>query len=152
MNISKTEVMRCAWDVAPKKAVDPFGVCRKRVSVNSIHCATRGYWVHGRCSGVQGSLARVAQGFVYKVCTGGGRHAADEFRFEDVKLECVGKFVYFGDMLNDTDGVEQAVVARVRAAWIKFRDLGGILYTQGASLRMKGVVYNNNNNNNGNLI
>ena len=44
-------------------------------------------------------------------------------------------------MLNDTGGMEQAVVARVRAAWMKFRELGGILCTRGASLRMKGVVY-----------
>ena len=37
--------------------------------------------------------------------------------------------------------ISMAVVARVRAAWMKFRELGGILCTQGASLRMKGVVY-----------
>ena len=53
VNISKTKVMRCAWDVAPKEAaVDPCSVCGKRVGVNSIHCATCGYWVHGRCLGV----------------------------------------------------------------------------------------------------
>ena len=50
-------------------------------------------------------------------------------------------FAYLGDMLNDTGGVEQAVAARVRAAWMKFRELGGILCTRGASLRMKGFVY-----------
>ena len=44
-------------------------------------------------------------------------------------------------MLNDTGGVEQAVAARVRAVWRKFRKLGGILCTRGASLRMKGVVF-----------
>ena len=44
-------------------------------------------------------------------------------------------------MLNDAGGVEQAVAARVKTAWLKFRELGGILCTQGASLRMKGVVY-----------
>ena len=38
-------------------------------------------------------------------------------------------------------GAEQAVAARVRAVWMKFRELGGILCTRGASLRMKGVVY-----------
>ena len=50
------------------------------------------------------------------MCRTGGRKAADEFRFEDVKLEYVCKFAYLGDMLNDTGGVEQAVAARVRAA------------------------------------
>ena len=44
-------------------------------------------------------------------------------------------------MLNDTGWVEQAVAARMRAAWMKFREQDGILRTHGASLRMKGVVY-----------
>ena len=44
-------------------------------------------------------------------------------------------------MLNDTGGAEQAVAARVKAAWMKFRELGEILCTGGASLRMKGVMY-----------
>ena len=70
-----------------------------------------------------------------KMCRGGGRKAADEFRFEDVELECVGEFAYLGDTLNDTSGVEQAVAARVRAAWMKFRELSGILCMRGASLR-----------------
>ena len=86
------------------------------------------------------NLARVAQGFVCKVCRAGGRKSADEFHFEDVKLECVYEFAYLGDMLNDTDGVEQAVATRVRAAWMKFRELGGILCTREASLRMKCCV------------
>ena len=80
-------------------------------------------------------------GLVCKVCTAGGRKAADEFHFEDVKLECVYEFAYLGDMLNDTGGVEHAVAARVRASGMKFRELGGILCTREVSLRMKGVVY-----------
>ena len=50
-----------------------------------------------------------------------------------MKLECVYEFAYLGDMLNDTGGVEQAVAARVRAAWMKFREFGGILCMRGAS-------------------
>ena len=64
-----------------------------------------------------------------KMCRGGGRKAADKFRFEDVQLECVGEFAYLSDMLNNIGGEEQAVAARVRAAWMKFRELGGILCT-----------------------
>ena len=63
------------------------------------------------------------------MCRAEGRKAADEFHFEDVKLECVCKFAYLVDMLNDTNEVEQAVAARMRAAWMKFRELGGILCT-----------------------
>ena len=43
---------------------------------------------------------------------------------KDVKLEYVYEFAYLGDMLNDTGGA-----TRVRAAWMKFRELGGILFT-----------------------
>ena len=76
-----------------------------------------------------------------KCARAGGRKGSDEFLFEDVKLECVYKFAYLCDMLNDTGGVEQAVAVKVRAAWMKFRELDGILCTRGASLRMKAVVY-----------
>ena len=69
----KVNVSRCAWAGLPKEAVNPCSVCGKRMGVNSIHCTTCGYWVHRRCSGVQGSLARVAQGFVSKVCRAEGR-------------------------------------------------------------------------------
>ena len=37
--------------------------------------------------------------------------------------------------------MEQAVATRVKTARMKFRELGGILYMQRASLRMTGVVY-----------
>ena len=116
----------------PKEAaVDPCSVCEKRVGVNSIQCATCGYWVHGRCTGVRGSLVRVAHGFVCKMCRGEGRKAVEEFCFEDVELECVGKFAYLDDMLNDTGGVGQDLATREMAVWMKFRELGGILCMQG---------------------
>ena len=67
VNTSMTKVM-CELDVIPKEAAeDPCSVCGKRVGVNSIHCMTCDYWVHGRYSGMQGSLVRVAQGFVCSV-------------------------------------------------------------------------------------
>ena len=48
VNISKMKVTKCARDVVPKEAaVDPCNVCGKRVDVNSIHCTTCNYWVHG---------------------------------------------------------------------------------------------------------
>ena len=39
--------------------------------------------------------------------------------------------MYLGDMLNDTGGIEQAVAARVRAVWMKFREIGRILCMPG---------------------
>ena len=51
VNISKMKVMRCAQDgVLKETTVDPCSVCGKRVGVNSVHCATCGYWVHRQCS------------------------------------------------------------------------------------------------------
>ena len=58
-----------------------------------------------------------------------------------MKLKCVYEFAYLGDMLTDAGGVEQTVATRLRAAWMKFKELGGILCTRGTCLRMKGVVY-----------
>ena len=107
--------------------MDPCSVCGKRVGVTSIHCTTCGYWVHGGDVWECDEVWREWYSFVCKMYRVGGRKAADEFHFEGVKLECVGEWAYLGDMLNDTSGVEQAVAARVRAAWMKFKELGGIL-------------------------
>ena len=51
----------------------------------------------------------------------------EERQLMSFKLECVCEFAYVGDMLDDAGGVEQAVAAKVRAAWMKFRELDGIL-------------------------
>ena len=82
------------------------------------HVATRYTGDVQECEEVWQEWHRV---FVCKVCRAGGRNAADEFHFEDVKLACVYEFVYLDDMWNDKGRVEQAVAARVKAAWMKFR-------------------------------
>jgi len=46
-----------------------------------------------------------------------------------------------GNPLNDGGGVERAVIGRMRAAWMKFRELSGLLCTRGTSFKMKGVLY-----------
>ena len=56
-------------------------------------------------------------------------------------LECVAKFCYLGDMLGCAGGAVDAVRARVRCAWGKFRELAPILTLRGMSLRMKGKIY-----------
>ena len=104
-----------------------MGCCTKGVSSGPMQCV----WKEGGCEldllhnmwllGAQ-AMFRSARKFgksgigfcVQNVCRGGGRKAADEFRFEDVELEFVGEFAYLGDMLNDTGGVEQAVAARMK--------------------------------------
>ena len=53
----------------------------------------------------------------------------------------VDRFCYLGDMIGAGGGVEEAIRARVRCAWAKFRELSPILTTKGASLKVKGKVY-----------
>ncbi|XP_065321208.1 uncharacterized protein LOC135928678 [Gordionus sp. m RMFG-2023] len=52
-------------------------------------------------------------------------------------LEKVDKFCYLGDMLNADGGVDSAVVARIRQAWMKFREMSSILTNK----KLKGKVY-----------
>ena len=113
-----SESMQCVW----KK-----GGCELNPLCNMWLLGAQAMFVSVRKFGESGT------GFLCKMCT------TDVFHFEDVELECVEEFAYLGDMLNDTGGVEQAVAARVRAAWMKFRELGGILCTRGASLIMKAL-------------
>ena len=56
-------------------------------------------------------------------------------------LEGIEKFCYLGDMISADGGADSAVVARVRSAWKKFRELSPILTQKGASLTLKGKVY-----------
>ena len=142
VNMGKTKMLKVTREAPLKEAaVDPCGVCGKRVGSNSVQCRLCNKWVHGRCSGTRGSLKRIAGVFECKVCKKGGRKQLDQFKYDEVELECVGEFCYLGDMLNDKGGVERAAIARVKSAWLKFRSLSGILCTRGMSWKMKGLVY-----------
>ena len=48
----------------------------------------------------------------------------------NVKLECVPKFCYLGNMLGVREKVEEAARARVRCAWSKFKEFN-ISYPDG---------------------
>ena len=58
-----------------------------------------------------------------------------------ILLESVGKFCYLDDMLNADGGADLTVVARVRCAWKKFRELSPIFTLIGARLKLKCKVY-----------
>ena len=58
-----------------------------------------------------------------------------------MKLECVPKFCYLGNTLGAGGGVEEAARARVRCAWVKFKELSPILTARGASYRIKRKIY-----------
>ena len=98
--------------------------------------------MHKRCSDIKAELQKVNDTFVCKQCSGvvaevntiaitGGMDIGNGDAFEYVE-----KFCYLGDMINADGGADSAVVARVRSAWKKFRELSPILTQKGASLML----------------
>ena len=76
--------------------------------------------IHKRCSGVSGKLSNVSN-FHCAKCV-----RCSPVRFEelkeislgtDLRLECVVKFCYLGDVVGAGGGAEDASRARVRSAW-----------------------------------
>ena len=59
----------------------------------------------------------------------------------DMKLECVEKFCYLGELIGAGGRAEEASRSRARCAWAKFKDLAPVLTSRGASLKVKGKVY-----------
>ena len=128
VNLGKTKVMRC--QVGGGQVVGSgkwlCGVCKKGVGSNSAKCVVCQKWVHKGCSGTSGSLVKVAD-FQCRTCLEGIPDQIEtlkEVEIElNVKLECVLKLCYLGDMLGAGGGVEEAARARVRSAWAMFREL-----------------------------
>jgi hypothetical protein len=147
VNMGKTKVMRCQADAGSvvKSGKYPCGVCSKGVGSNSIQCTSCYAWTHKRCSGITGSLEHVSQYHCVQCMKGGNpvrSEVLQQLLLEDgQELECVEKFCYLGDMIGAGGGAEEAVTARVRCAWAKFRELAPILTSRGASLKVKGKVY-----------
>jgi hypothetical protein len=147
VNIGKTKVM-CGGDgtgTVEQKGKYPCGVCGKGVASNSLQCTKCRKWVHKRCSNIKGGLQAASATFVCRKCVTLPQNASVTNGGMDIGngsvLEKVGKFCYLGDMLNADGGADSAVVARVRSAWKKFRELAPILTFKGASLKIKGKVY-----------
>jgi hypothetical protein len=147
VNLGKTKVMFTGEGdgAAENLGTWPCGVCCKGVGRNSIQCTTCQKWIHKRCSDVKGSLQAASTTFTCRKCLKGVQQVAMATKEMDIgngnALEKVGKFCYLGDMLNEDGGADSAVVARVRCAWKKFRELSSILTLKGASLKLKGKVY-----------
>ena len=55
-----------------------------------------------------------------------------------MELELVSQFCYLGDVIEVEGGVDGAVVARIRSAWIKFRQLQWTLIMRKLSLKVRG--------------
>ena len=55
--------------------------------------------------------------------------------------EIVDKLCYLGDMLSQEGDCEHAILKRIQAGWLKFRDLSCLLIGKGMSLKSKGILY-----------
>jgi len=57
------------------------------------------------------------------------------------KLELMDKFCYLGDMMSVDGDADEAVEARIRIGWNKFRQLVQLLTNKDLSLIMRGRLY-----------
>jgi len=70
VNINKTKVMVSGERqmVRQKDVRWPCGVCSKGVGSNSIQCSSCLKWVHKKCSGIKGSMSKLAKSFICRGC------------------------------------------------------------------------------------
>ncbi|XP_065321326.1 uncharacterized protein LOC135928791 [Gordionus sp. m RMFG-2023] len=143
MNATKTNVMIGGENLKIEESGKwPCGVCAKGVARNSIQCTRCQKWVHKICSGKKGSLMLERMTFICKTCMK-GIHNNDNLKNggldigNGLTLEKLDKFCYLGDMLNADGGVDSAVVAKIRLAWKKFREMSSILTNKNVSLKLR---------------
>jgi len=150
VNSGKTKVMRTntPTGAVSESGAFPCGVCGKGVGSNSILCTKCQKWVHGRCSGTRGSLAKASPTFICRKCRNPTPAPAqqDQARQEGIVVDgeeygSEEKFCYLGDMLDANGGVESAVTARIRRGWQKFRELSPFLTSKASPPKLKGTVY-----------
>ena len=70
VNMNKTKVMisgECQ-KVRHKAVRWPCGVCSKGVGSNSLQCTSCQKWVHKKCSGIKGSMSKLAKSFICSGC------------------------------------------------------------------------------------
>src|SRR5207247_3595662 len=143
VNIGKMKVMNCKVGVGQveNSVKYPCGICRKGVAENFTCCSSRKKWIHKRCNGVVDSPGRIGN-LMCKNCTAGGVKVVHEVKqfvlVNNDKMKVVGKFCYLGNVIGKGGGAEESSIARVRCAWVKFKDLKMLLTAREASLRVKG--------------
>ena len=124
-----------------KSKIDPCGVCRRRVTANSVLCTKYGNWGHGKCVKIKRATARLAMHFVCLKCKGIMEGTKDSIDRLCDEVEPVNKFCYLGDRLNASGGCKAAVTARIKIDWVRFRECRKLLLGNRFPLKMKGKVY-----------
>ena len=97
VNMNKTKVMLSGeCQMVRQKAVRwPCGVCSKGVGSNSIQCTSCHKWVRKKCSGIKGSMAKMAKSFICRGClnavTSAGRTSVDIGASAKLELVSIGQ-------------------------------------------------------------
>jgi len=64
----KNHIIIISQKVRQKAVRWPCGVCSKGVGSNSLQCNNCQKWVHKKCSGIKGSMSKVAKSFICSGC------------------------------------------------------------------------------------
>ena len=97
----------------------PCSVCLKGVGRNSILRPACKCWVHAKCSGLKGQLAK-ATNFVRSQCSSGAvadRNNEEKVMLAGSNLDVVDKFCYLGDMLDAGGGAKSSTVTSKK--WVE---------------------------------
>jgi len=112
VSMNKTKVMISGerQKVRQKAVRWPCGVCSQGVGSSSLQCTSCQKWVHKKCSGLKGSMSKVAKSFIYRGCLNPVTSAVRTIVDIGASVkELVDKFCYLGDMLS-VDGDADAAL------------------------------------------
>ena len=132
VNVGKANILCSSPDALKSKIHSvkyPCDVCWKGISANSIICTSCNKWIHKRCS------ARHAHMECRQMMPKPDKISIGEDDFELVPLFCYLILGQSGRCVN-------AVTARIRSAWKRFRELMPILTNHGILLVNRGKVLN----------
>ncbi|XP_068686740.1 uncharacterized protein [Montipora foliosa] len=146
VNMSKTKILMSGPNLYSLCDSEKFpcAIYRKGVGSNSIFCNGCSHWVHKKCSQIPDRLTSVPT-FRCSRCRGTARpvdgRPCNSVTLDKQPLEVVDSFLYLGDTICAGGGCETAIIARIRAAWGKFRELLPILSCKSLSFCTRGTIY-----------
>ena len=65
----------------------------------------------------------------------------DEIKLGDDKLNTVTTFKYMGSIFDSNGGAKSNINNRVKLAWMKWKQLAGVLFDKNVSIKLKDKVY-----------
>ena len=120
----------------------PCNVCRTGVGNNSIFCSGCDHWVHKKYSDIAGPLKRDLD----HLCRRYKGYARPIDARPQTKwtldsgnmIDAVDYFCYLGDTIDAGGSCNTNIVAKIRSAWGKFRELLPLLSSRGLTLENSG--------------